>query len=291
MTQAPSASKTARYVALFRALETIERRRPALFQDPYATKFLSMPLRAAVASARTGWLQTQIARYADARAPGARTSVIGRTAFIDDAVRAARSRGVEQYVLLGAGFDCRAQRLPELATARVFEVDRAATQAQKRAVLGSTPTRYVSVDFLKDDAFARLAEHGWNRGAPSLFIWEGVTSYLDEAAVLRVLHDVSRCAVGTSIVFTYIHRGVIDRSVSFEGADTVARSVQGMREPWTFGIVPEELAAFLARTGLTLREELGADDYRARYLPAWENWQGYRFYRLAVAEVAAHVTP
>jgi methyltransferase (TIGR00027 family) len=246
-----------------------------------------LPLKAAVTLARTGWLQTQVARYADSQAPGARTSVLARTAFIDDLVRDARSRGIEQYVILGAGFDCRAQRLPELTSARVFEVDRAATQAQKRAVLGATNTQYVSVDFLKDDTFARLAEHGWKRAAASLFIWEGVTSYLDEAAVVRVLRDVSRCAPGSSIVFTYLHRGVIDGSSEFEGAATIKRRLNGISEPWTFGIVPEELASFLERVGLTLREDLGADAYRARYLPAWENWSGYRFYRIAVAEVGA----
>jgi hypothetical protein len=60
--------------------------------------------------------------------------------------------------------------------------------------------------------------------------------------------------------------------------------VQKLGEPWTFGLRPPEVGAFLANCGLTLQEELGADDYRARYLPtAPHGYAGYAFYRLAVA--------
>ena len=34
-----------------------------------------------------------------------------------------------------------------------------------------------------------------------------------------------------------------------------------------------------------MRLPWGADEYRARYLPAWENREGYTFYGVAVAEV------
>jgi methyltransferase (TIGR00027 family) len=280
-------SRTAAFVALYRALETAELRRPPLFRDPFAIRFLPLSLRAAVLAARTPKLQDALARYADFRAPGARTSAIARTAFIDNVARRALSAGVTQVVILGAGYDTRAQRMPELGRAHVFEVDRQPTQENKMSLLRTTRSVFVPVDFLTDDAFARLASHGWNRAVPTLFIWEGVTNYLDEAAVLRVLKDVGSCAHGTSIVFTYVHRGVIDGSVAFEGAERILRNVRSMSEPWTFGVIPEELAGFVAQVGLKLREDLGADEYRARYLPAWENTNGYAFYRVAVAEVTA----
>ena len=58
-----------------------------------------------------------------------------RTRVIDDALRDFVAGGGRQLVLLGAGYDCRALRLPELAELRVFEVDHPATQAHKRDVL------------------------------------------------------------------------------------------------------------------------------------------------------------
>src|SRR5262245_28418089 len=126
-------SRTAQYVALYRALETVERH-PRV-RDPYAITFLSPDFARAVRMARIGAVRRLLTRYADARAPGARTSAIARTLFIDDVARDAATAGVREVVVLGAGFDCRAHRLAELAGATVFEVDRADTQEWKRAQL------------------------------------------------------------------------------------------------------------------------------------------------------------
>jgi methyltransferase (TIGR00027 family) len=279
-------SRTAQYVALYRALETVEARRPPLFRDPYARRFLSPGLRALIGVARTGTLQDWIARYADRRAPGARTSAIARTVFIDACVERAAAAGVEQYVLLGAGFDCRAHRMSVLAGRRVFEVDREATQATKRARVPSSSVRYVPTDFVTEDPFARLLAEGWDRTAPTLFIWEGVTNYLTEAAVKKVLEEVGRTAPGSTIVFTYLHRGVLDGSAEFPGSSRMVENVRALGEPWIFGIAPDEVAAFVADAGLVLEENLGADQYRARCLPSWEDSGGYAFYRIARAKVA-----
>jgi O-methyltransferase involved in polyketide biosynthesis len=83
-----------------------------------------------------------------------------------------------------------------------------------------------------------------------------------------------------------VHAGLLDGSVRFEGGSQILENVQRLGEPWTFGLHPAEVAEFLATSGLTLEEELGADDYRARYLPTQGGWGGYAFYRLAVAAVA-----
>src|SRR5262245_36778520 len=107
-----AASRTAQYVALYRALETSEPRRAPLFRDPFAVGFLSRPLALAVRASRAARLRGWLERYADHRAPGSRTSAIARTAYIDEAVRAAITDGIDQLVILGAGFDCRAHRMP-----------------------------------------------------------------------------------------------------------------------------------------------------------------------------------
>jgi O-methyltransferase involved in polyketide biosynthesis len=114
-------------------------------------------------------------------------------------------------------------------------------------------------------------------------LWEGVTNYLTEDAVARVLAWVGSTAAGSAIAFTYVHRGVIDGSARFDGGAQIVRSVQRLGEPWTFGLAPHEVGAFVARAGLALREDLGADDYRRRYLGGAH--RGYAFYRVAVAGV------
>jgi methyltransferase (TIGR00027 family) len=233
-------------------------------------------------------LRAVLERYADYRAPGARTSAIGRTRFIDDVVRAEVATGMRQLVILGAGYDSRAHRLPELAKVPVYEVDRADTQAEKKKRIDGVDgvrkdVRYVAVDFEKDELTTSLADAGWRADRTTLFIWEGVTNYLDAAAVEVILDMVGRVAPGSAIVFTYIHRGVIDGTMQFDGADKLVGNVRQLGEPWRFGLVPEQLKAYLAGFRLTLEQDLGADEYRARYLGAQARFKGYAFYRIAVA--------
>ncbi len=283
-----AASRTAQFVALYRALEHRERTRPRLFADPFAAAFLPPTHRLLVEAARVPAVHVRLCRYADRRAPGARTSAIARTRFIDDVVTRWVGDGIRQVVVLGAGFDSRAHRMAVLAQATVFEVDRPDTQQAKRAVLARRSSvasvRYVPVDFLRDDLGSALAAAGWNGAEGTGFLWEGVTNYLTADAVAAVLRWIASSPGPTALVFTYVHAGLLDGSVEFEGGVQILANVQKLGEPWTFGLRPPEVGAFLANCGLTLQEELGADDYRARYLPtAPHGYAGYAFYRLAVA--------
>lgn len=280
-----AASRTAEFIAMYRAFETCEPRRPPLFRDPYAVGFLSRRLALLVRASRVPVVRTWLERYADHRSPGSRTSAIARTAYIDDAVRAAVAGRIDQLVILGAGFDCRAHRMPELAGMPIYEVDRGDTQAVKRARVPDHPgVRYVAVDFLHDDVGSSLAAAGWDPARPSLFVWEGVTGYLTEVAVVKMLDWIGTTAPGSRVVFTYLHAGLLDGTTPFPGGERVIDNVRRLGEPWRFGLRPEAVAGFVAASGLALRDNLGADEYRRRYLGDAVA-PGYGFYRLALAEV------
>ena len=270
-----TASRTAEYVALYRALETTETRREPLFRDPFAEHLLGDGRAFALRAANLPGLRGLLERYADWRAPGARTSAIGRTRFIDDVVRAEVERGVSQLVILGAGYDSRAHRLPELASARVYEVDRADTQAEKRrridAVAGvRKDVRYVARR-LREGAISRraLADAGWRadrREPVHLGRRDRTTS--TAAAVGPRPRPGRRTRPAAAIVFTYIHRGVLDGSVEFDGAAKL------VAETWSAsasrGVRPRsrELPTLRRGSGLALEQDLGADEYRARYFGA-----------------------
>jgi methyltransferase (TIGR00027 family) len=290
-------SRTAQYVALYRALESCEPRRPRLFEDPFANAFLPRDLTWAVRLAQSARLRAMLERYADFRAPGARSSAIARTRFIDDRVRRDVAEGSRQLVILGAGYDCRAHRLSELKASAVFEVDRAETQERKRRTLRHakyvqlrSDVHYVPLDLLQGDLPAELGAAGWRREARTTFLCEGVSNYLSEAAVVKLLELVAAAARESTLIFSYIHRGVLDGSVAFDGTAKLLRNVQRLGEPWSFGLLPARVGAYFDGFGLTLEEDLGADEYRRRYLdPQRTQWDGYSFYRIAVARSrAAH---
>jgi methyltransferase (TIGR00027 family) len=205
-----------------------------------------------------------------------------RTRFIDDALQQAVAGGATQVVILGAGFDTHAYRFQELlAQARVFEVDRAATQALKKQrvnqVLGAPPSNltYVAIDFQHDDLAGALSRYGYDRARRTFVILEGVTMYLPEDAVRTTLRFVASHASGSGIVFDFVYRPLVDllsgdlASVPAMARPYLQRFMDLIKdEPWVFGIPVDGEREFLSQCGLELRELLsvGGEESVKRYL-------------------------
>jgi methyltransferase (TIGR00027 family) len=284
-------SRTAEFMALFRALETTRPADRRLFDDPFAARFVSAPLRRAVRCSATTICGTSLRGLIDLFWPGARSSGVARTRLIDDWVRGSVENGSRQVVVLGAGFDSRAWRMPALATIPIFEVDRAATALEKRRRVGDTTGRHsnvaaVAVDFDRDSLPDALEKAGFDPRVRTVVVWEGVTNYLTDAAVHSVLAWAGSLAAGGQLIFTYVDRKMLDEPASFAGAEKILRTVERAGEPWTFGFRPDALPECLQSHGLLLDEDLGADDYRARYFGAKaRKMRGYAFYRAVLATV------
>jgi methyltransferase (TIGR00027 family) len=272
--QAGQPSRTARQNALFRALEA--RRPPSdrVADDPLAIRFLSPEFRVLAEAGRVPPARRLIESVIDHRWPCVRGGVVARTRLIDEAVVAAVP-GVQQVLILGAGFDSRAYRLKQLRDVTVFEVDHPATQAAKRRILlrGPVPIpasiRFVPVDFGVDDPATELAGRGFVSGAPTLVLWEGVTNYLDAASVDATFRFLaSAIAPGSPVLFTYVDRAMLDGSAVFEGAATTLRAVHRVGEPLTFGLDPGEVPAYLADRGFGLESDTVVRDAAQRFYPA-----------------------
>jgi methyltransferase (TIGR00027 family) len=267
-------SRTARQNALFRALEARRPRADRVADDPLAVKFLTPEFRALAVAGRVPPARRLIESVIDRRWPCVRGGVVARTRLIDETVAAALA-GVEQMLILGAGFDSRAYRLEQLREVAVFEVDHPATQAAKRRILmrgsGRIPAnvRFVPVEFGADDPAVKLAESGFVSGAPTLVVWEGVTNYLDSDSVDATFRFLaSAIAPGSPVLFTYVDRAMLDGSMSFEGAETTIRAVRRVGEPFTFGLNPGEVPGYLAGRGFELESDTVVRDAAARFYPA-----------------------
>jgi methyltransferase (TIGR00027 family) len=287
-----AASRTAEFMALFRALDERGVRGEPIVGDRLARHFLRPGLRLVAAAARVPGIARIVRDGIDRRWPGARTSGVARTRLIDDALRTALAGGVGQVVILGAGFDARAYRIAGIERARVVEVDRPEMVAAKRAALvralGTLPPHvtFVGADFRRENTERALASAGIDPERRTFFIWEGVTNYLTADAVDAMLAVVARAAAGSEIAFTYVERRAVTDLASYPGGTEIARTLARSGESWTFGLDPAELPAFLDRRGFALVEDVGSVEYRRRYLlPRTLRLRGYEFYRVARARV------
>ena len=171
--------------------------------------------------------------------------------------------GVAQFVILGAGFDTRAFRLPMERRTRSFEVDTANTQKVKRDALksagvDSVGVTFVAANFETDDWLDRLVDAGFDLTAPALFLWEGVTPYLDRAAVEHTLLKIGRTAPGGIVALDYLTTEVLESPSLY--LRLVRASLQAAGEPLKFGIdstppSSARLAELLQPCGLTLEEQ------------------------------------
>jgi methyltransferase (TIGR00027 family) len=227
--QRREASRTAEYMALFRALEFAQPAERRLFEDRFARAFLRPRLRFVVGLARLPLMGRSVPALIDHRWPGARTSGVARTRFIDEVVEATLGVGTEQVVLLGAGFDARAYRIAAMAKATVFEVDHPATSTAKRrlvgAALGAVPrhVHFVTLDFNTEPLPNTMSAAGFDPTRRTLFVWEGVTNYLVEEAVEVTLRWCASAAGGSAVVFTYVDRHVLDAPEAFAGTPSSLR--------------------------------------------------------------------
>jgi methyltransferase (TIGR00027 family) len=191
-----------------------------------------------------------------------RYEVSARVTFFDAAVDRSLAE-ISQFVILGAGFDTRAFRLPNEARVRSFEVDAPKTQALKRELLSKAGIQeagvtFVCADFEKEDWLSRLVEAGFDPGKPALFLWEGVMMLLSQEAVEATLRTIGSCASGSVVTFDYLTSEVLEsQALSWRAARAGLRAAG---EPLKFGIEStppssERLASFLRSCGLSLGEQ------------------------------------
>jgi methyltransferase (TIGR00027 family) len=130
--------------------------------------------------------------------------IIARTLYFDRIIHRV-SGEVEQFVVLGAGYDTRAYNELRRAGLRCFEVDQATMQQHKvvslqQAGIDAAHVTFVQVDFRQEGAFEELRANGYDATKKTLFLWEGVTLYLSEVDVRKTLRDIRAHAPSGSVV-------------------------------------------------------------------------------------------
>jgi methyltransferase (TIGR00027 family) len=302
----PKISRTAIYVAAGRAVGAREQDPSARNPDDLAEKLLGDPSKLdvdhpVVRALSLGYDEAM----KDVEVVSAVRMMTVRTRFIEDALRRAIAGDATQVVVLGAGFDTHAYRYPDLLLkhVRVFEVDRAATQELKRLrvieALGGPPPNlsYVATDFRHDDLRAALMRNGCDPRQRTFFIFDGVAMYLPEETVRGTLRLVAAHPTGSSIVFGFVYRPLVDMLARIDWANVpegfkpfVQRFLNLIQdEPWVFGVPVGAERELLGECGLELREALtvGGEESLKRYLTRADGTQvGAQAFADAMARMA-----
>lgn len=269
-------SITASGIAVARAVESEKPEVVRICYDPYAEKFLNP------------WFYRFtrffiITGYTERSGPGVTGYLVARARYMDDTLQACLDAGVQQLVILGAGFDSRAYRFEQLRQLvsrdedrtkglRVFEVDHPATQQVKinkvRKTLGELPAHvtYVGVDFNTQTLEERLPACGYDERLKTFFIWEGVVMYLSADAVDNTLSFIAHhSGSGSQVVFDYVYTALLDGTVRHGEVSRMRRARRFLGEGLTFGISEGTLQAFLERRGFTKVRNVTSDDLHQRY--------------------------
>jgi methyltransferase (TIGR00027 family) len=208
-------SKMAERIALVRARESQKPEDERVCYDPYAIRFIS-PEISELAARNPDEIKARWEQF-ERLMPGLGNSIVARVRYFDDFVKASINEGLEQLVILGAGYDTRAYRIDELkGKVRVFEVDHPNTQRVKtekiKEIFGRLPGHvlYISVDFETEEFGKKLLEMGYSKALKTLFVMEGLIMYIPPKAVDEMLSFiVKNSGKGSAVLFDYLPESVI----------------------------------------------------------------------------------
>jgi len=204
--------------------------------------------------------------------PGFVNSIIARVRYFDDFTQQSLESGIEQLIILGAGYDSRAYRIEGLKRISTFEVDHPSTQDIKitklKNLFGALPSNvvYISADLISEDIFQKLVGKGYDPFKKTLFLMEGLLYYLPPLAVERMLSSiVKNSAKGSIILFDYLFKSVVDGSTPLEAGRNLQKGLAESEEPLKFGIEDGKIDEFLTNRGFSQIVNVAGREYREAY--------------------------
>ncbi|GAT69292.1 methyltransferase [Planomonospora sphaerica] len=220
-----SLTETGHWIACARACESL--RPDRMFEDPVAVEFIR---------------RTEPELYEELRTrPAARFDVLAlRTKFFDDyLVRTAASGAIRQVVILAAGMDGRAFRLPWRPDTVLYELDLPEAVEQKTEFLArhrpaAERCRRVPVAAdLTADWPRELLRAGFSSALPTAWLVEGVLYYLGEQQADTVVGQVTELSAPGSAL------GLEQVNTDLYHAPWMQDWLQKMRDegrPWRSGV-------------------------------------------------------
>ena len=266
---------TAQGVAKQRLIETIAGADKRVINDPYADSFvIGSGFIKLMGHKLNVWLSKKLA-------PGFHEHLISRTKFIDELIEKSAVSGIEQYVILGAGYDSRAYRLELPSSMKIFEVDQPEVSDNKLAKLpkelpNSENVTYVNIDFSYQSLTTQLIDAGFDQKQSTIFTLEGVSQYITKEAVSSTIKELASLTKDANSIFfmSYVDE-LLDKNpeacfgkgyTSPEKKANLIKSLSAkVGEPWVSFYSYEEIESLLSQNGYSVEENLTLEDLNSLY--------------------------
>ncbi len=290
---------TAQGVAKQRLIESLASPNRRIIHDPFAERFVLGSSLIKIIGHKLNVKLTQ------KLIPGFHEHLISRTRFIDDLVERIAAAGIEQYVILGAGYDMRAHRLKLPFTMQLFEVDQLQVQRRKisklpKALKISDRVSYISIDFNHQSLKTQLLNAGFDTSKSSVFTLEGVSQYITKAALCSTLSELVKLTVSNRSTFfmSYVDNRLRDDPKACFGpgypwpakkAATIMKLAAKLGEPWISLYSAEEIEQTLSEFGFTVSENKSLEDLNETYFtPVGRTLSENHIFKLEHFVVAEH---
>ena len=266
---------TAQGVAKQRLIETIAGPEKSVINDPYADKFvIGSGVIKLMGHRLNVWLSSKLA-------PGFHEHLISRTRFIDDLIEKSAKEGIEQYVILGAGYDSRANRLNLTPSLKIFEVDQPEVSDIKLSKLPKDLPNlenitYVNVDFSYQSLSEQLLTAGFDQTKSTIITLEGVSQYITKEAVSSTIRELSLITKDARSIFflSYVDE-LLNKDPAacfgkgYPNPSKKANLIQNLSakvgEPWISFYRAEEVESILEENGYSMKENVTLEDLNSLY--------------------------
>ena len=266
---------TAQGVAKQRLIESLAKPSKRIIYDPYAENFvLGAGIIKLMGHNFSVWLSKKFV-------PGFHEHLISRTRFIDDLIKKSISEQVEQYVILGAGYDSRAYNLKLPSGLKIFEVDQPEVQKIKLSKLpdeipNAENITYVSVDFNHQSLKNQLLNSGFDKSKSTIYTLEGVSQYITREALNSTLSELALLTPNSNATFfmSYVNRLLREDPKACFGmgyskperaAKFITNGAAKVGEPWISLYSSKEIEDLLSQNSFTLIENKTLADLNSKY--------------------------
>ena len=195
--------------------------------------------------------------------PGQFETIGYRKAFFEKNVRESIKNGVEQVLILGAGYDTISYRLsPEFPNVKFFEIEEPATAMMKTAglkKLGMAANLFVLPEDLGKKKLSAVLEANsdWDKNMKTIITAEGLLQYLKPESVFDLFRQCQKISGADSrIAFTYVGSRPDGTPDAGPRSGLMLWLLKVGGEPWLWSTTDDELTKLLNETGWEYSSDL-----------------------------------